>query len=152
MRHRLTRIVTSTAMLGASLALTGGVLLATAGPASATAGNPCNSLVGTIDLSGPSAAGTVSGCQSHGGGMLSIPFVDISGGASQGSIAWDTGKATTQFTVTALVGVGDCSATGLPIAATLTITATGGPYQGDVGGGVICTDGAIIVNATPISV
>jgi hypothetical protein len=152
MRHRLTRIVTATAMLGASLALTGGVLLATAGPASATVGNPCTTLVGTIDLGVPAFSGTLSGCQSHGGGTLSVPFVDISGGPSQGFVFWNTGKATTAFTVTALVGVGDCSASGLPIAATLTITANSGPYTPDVGGGVICTDGVTIVNAGPISV
>jgi hypothetical protein len=70
-----------------------------------------------------------------------------------GSVFWNTGKtATTSFVVTALVGVGDCSATGLPVAATLTITATAGPYAGDVGGGVICTDGVTVVNAGPISV
>jgi hypothetical protein len=139
-------------MLGASLALTGGVLLATAGPASATAGNPCTTLLGTVDLSGPSFSGTLSGCQSHTGGKLSVPFVDLSGGPSQGFVFWDTGKATTAFTVTALVGVGDCSTTPFPIAATLTITATGGPYTPDVGGGVICTDGVTIVNVGPISV
>jgi hypothetical protein len=139
-------------MLGASLALTGGLLLTTAGPASATVGNPCTGLTGTIDLSGPSASGTLTGCQSHGGGTLSLPFIDISGGPSTGSVFWNTGKATTLFTVTALVGVGDCSASGLPIAATLTITANGGPYTPDVGGGVICTDGTTLVNAGPISV
>jgi hypothetical protein len=139
-------------MLGASLLLSGGVLLATAGPASATEGNPCTTLTGTIDLSGPSASGTLSGCKSHGGGTLSLPFIDISGGPSQGSVFWNTGKATTAFTVTALVGVGDCTASGLPIAATLTITANSGPYTPDVGGGVICTDGTTIVNAGPISV
>jgi hypothetical protein len=139
-------------MLGASLALTGGLLLATAGPASATAGNPCTTFSGTLDLTMFSATGTVSGCQSHTGGTLTIPFVDITGGPSTGFIHWDTGKATTAFVVTAVVGVGDCSSTGLPIAATLTITATGGPYAGDVGGGVICTDTAIILNATPITV
>jgi hypothetical protein len=139
-------------MLGASLALTGGLLLTTAGPASATAGNPCTGLTGTIDLSVPSFSGTLTGCQSHSGGTLSVPFVDISGGPSQGFVFWNTGKATTLFTVTALVGVGDCSATPFPIAATLTITANGGPYTPDVGGGVICTDGVTIVNTGPISV
>jgi hypothetical protein len=141
-------------MLGASLALTGGVLLATAGPASATAGNPCTNLTGTIDLSGPSFSGTLTGCQSHSGGTLSVPFVDLTGGPSNGFVFWNTGKATTLFTVTAQVFVGDCSAfPQFPIAATLTITATGGPYTPDVGGGVICTDGVSIQsNGSPISV
>jgi hypothetical protein len=140
-------------MLGASLALTGGVLLASAGPASATAGNPCTTFVGTVDLSTFTAGGTLSGCQSHGGGTLSIPFLDPSGGPSQGSIAWNTGKATTFVTITAQVFVGDCSAfPAFPIPATLTTTATGGPYTPDVGGGTICTDGVNLVNATPLSV
>ena len=60
MRHRLTRMVTTTAMLGASLAITGGVLLATSGPASARTGNPCTTFVGTYDASGPTGNPAIS--------------------------------------------------------------------------------------------
>jgi hypothetical protein len=148
MRHiRLTRMVATAAMLGS---LVGGAVLATAGPASAAAGGVvnCTTLTATGDISAfpPVVTGTVSGCSSHGGGTLTA-IVDISGGIAPGSIAWNTGHATTLFTIQ-VINV-DFSGTGCPagdVTVTTLVTATAGPNAGTSGVNTLCAD----ISAFPV--
>jgi hypothetical protein len=148
MRHiRLTRMVATAAMLGT---LVGGAVLATAGPASAASGgtNTCTSLTGTGDISAfpPVVTGTVSGCHQQGSGVITA-IVDISGGIAPGSIAWNTGKATTLFTIQ-VINV-DFSGTGCPagdVTVTALVVATAGPYAGTSGVNTFCAD----ISAFPV--
>jgi hypothetical protein len=163
MRHRPSRLFTTTAMLGASLLLSGGVLLATAGSASAAAGGleTCTSLTASIDLLTLTATGTISGCNSAGlnPGNITIGPLDLSGGPSPGSIFWAAGKATSLTTTSADITMGpDCSAiaasTGDPqLPITLTITVLAGPFAGTTGGGGACVDLVTftLVNVGPIT-
>jgi hypothetical protein len=142
MRHiRLTRMVATAAMLGS---LVGGAVLATAGPASAAAGGVvnCTSLTGGGDISAfpPIVTGPISGCSSHSGGTLTA-IVDISGGIAPGSIAWNTGHATTLITIQVInidFSGGTCPAG--DVAATVLIVATAGPNAGTSSVGTLCAD------------
>jgi hypothetical protein len=129
-----------------SLAGTGGGMLLSAGPAAASnagGGQTCQSFTGTADLSQtvPVVTGTLSGCNSNRDGTL-MAVVDVSGGITPASIAWDTGKATSVGTIQ--VTNIDFSGAGCPagdIAATLDLEITGGPYEGTGGpNNMACAD------------
>jgi hypothetical protein len=146
MRHfRLTRLVTTAAMLG-SLVLAGGTLLATSGPASAATGgqNVCNTFSGSADLSAavPMVTGTFSNCHQQGSGAFQ-GVLDITGAPAPGSIFWATGHATSvvSFSATIDLSGGPCPAG--DIAADVTIVVGGGPYMtppAATGGGILCAD------------
>ena len=161
---RPTRLVTTVTMVAASLAFSGGAILATASPASAFTQPTvsCSGLAATIDLSTLTVAGNLSHCQLGRiplffNGAIVISPLDLSGGPSPGTVTY--GKIfgftlQTGISVSAVIGVGDCSAfPQYPINATLTTTVVSGLGKGLLGpgGGVICTDGVTLVNAGPIT-
>jgi hypothetical protein len=130
----------------ASLACTGGGMLLGVGTAAASnagGGQTCLNFSGTADLSQsvPVVTGILSGCNSNRDGTLSA-VVDVSGGVTPASIAWDTGKATSVGTIQ--VTNIDFSGAGCPagdIAATLDLEITGGPYEGTGGpSNMACAD------------
>jgi hypothetical protein len=132
-------------MLGSSFALAGGAVLATAGPASASnagGGQNCNGLSGSGDISAfpPIVSGPVTDCNSNRGGTLTA-IVDVSGGVSPGSIAWDTGKATSLITIQVInidfAGTG-CAPGDVEVDTLLAVTA--GPYEGTGGINHFCGD------------
>jgi hypothetical protein len=130
-------------MLGSSFALAGGAVLA--GPASASnagGGQNCTSLTASGDISAfpPVVTGTISGCNSNRDGVLTA-VVDVSGGVSPGTIAWDTGKATSLITLQVVnidFAAPDCTPGDVEV--TVVITVGGGPYVGTSGTNVVCAD------------
>jgi hypothetical protein len=154
-RFRLTRLVATAAMLGSALALTGGTLLATAGPASALpeGANTCNTLVAGADLSSATLTGTFSGCHQQGSGQLVAGF-DVSGAPSTGSIFWATGHATSLISIQLIAldfsgdGCPPASGGGSDVAALVSLTVGGGPYEGSGSIATICAD----PTTTPITV
>jgi hypothetical protein len=137
-------------MLGSSLALAGGAVIAAAGPASAAAGGTvnCSSVSGSGDITAfpPVVSGPVSGCSSHSGGVLTA-IVDISGGVSPGSVAWQTGHATTLITIQ-VINI-DFAGTGCApgdVEVDTLLTATAGPYEGSSAVNHFCGD----ISAFPV--
>jgi hypothetical protein len=162
MRHmRLSRLATAVGVGAASLLFSGGLFLSTASPASANVTLPpitlsCSSLTGSIDLNTLTASGTLGHCQIvpiplFFNGAITISPLDISGGPSPGTITWGkigTFTLQTGISVSAQVGVGDCSAVNpADLPATLNLTTTSGLGKGLSGTGVICVD----ISTTPIS-
>jgi hypothetical protein len=149
-RFRLSRFIAIATMLGSSFALAGGTVLATAGPASASSaggGQTCTTLnaSGSLEAFPTVVTGRLDGCNSNRGGTITA-VVDLSGRVTPGSIAWDTGGATSVISL--YLGNFDFTGGSCPavpgmdivVAATMLITVGGGPYAGTSGTNVTCVD------------
>jgi hypothetical protein len=142
MRHRLTRILAATALLGSTLLLAGGTLASSAAPVSAAPGgtNVCASLTATFDPSTGLSTGTLSGCHQQGSGTsIETPNLADPFAPNPVTIRWATGHATSDL----IVSSGPTSGTPCPagdIAGAVSIAVVHGPYAGSTGGYVICLD------------